>query len=193
MDVVIHLAGMAKLNSSPETYQKHNIDCTTNVLEACKTHGVRRIVFASSLRVMDGHRKAGKRVTESLAPKPEGKFGRSKLECERILAEFPDVISLRLGWCPRYNVREAVFRAPERLREMWLSDSDFLQAVERSINADNQGFTPVNITSNVANNHYSLKEARKALGYKPQDRLNRTQIILFKVTHALSGRVRGAR
>lgn len=193
VDVVIHLAGTAKLNSSPETYKRENIDCTANVLSACRKHGVRRIVFGSSLRVMGGYRKSGKRIVETLKPYPEGFFGQSKSTCEAMLADFPDVIALRLGWCPRQNVREAVLGAPERLREMWLSDNDFLQAVELSITADNQGFTPFNITSNVANNHYPLKQARKILGYKPQDRLNKTQILLFKVTHAFSGRARGAR
>nr|WP_258570931.1 NAD(P)-dependent oxidoreductase [Flavimaribacter sediminis] len=185
VDVVIHLAGTPKVSSSPDTLKSQNVDCTVNVLEACRMHNVGRIVFASSLRVMDGYRESGRRITEDLPPKPSGDYGRSKLRCEKLLAAHPDVISLRLGWSPRYNVRENVLRAPKRLREVWLSDSDFLQAIELSISAENRGFTALNLTSDVENSRYLLTRARKRIGYKPRDGLNKTQIILSKLSSTL--------
>ncbi|MEO4040491.1 NAD(P)-dependent oxidoreductase [Hoeflea sp. CAU 1731] len=185
VDIVIHLAGTSKVSSSPDTLKSQNVDCTANVLKACRMHNVSRIVFASSLRVMDGYREFGRRITEDLPPKPSGDFGRSKLHCEKLLAAYPDVICLRLGWSPRYNIRENVLRAPKRLREVWLSDSDFLQAIELSISAENRGFTVFNLTSDVENSRYPLSRARKHLGYKPRDGVNKTQIVISKLSGTL--------
>jgi len=185
VDIVIHLAGTPKVSSSPDTLKSQNVDCTANVLEACRVHNVGRIVFASSLRVMDGYRESGRRITEDLPPKPSGDFGRSKLNCEKLLAAHPDVICLRLGWSPRHNVRENVLRAPKRLREVWLSDPDFLQAIELSVSAENRGFTALNLTSDVENSRYPLGRARKLLGYKPRDGMNKTQIVISKLSSTL--------
>ena len=185
VDTVIHLAGTPKVYSSPDTLKTQNVDCTLNVLKACKMHNVSRVVFASSLHVMGGYRETGRRVTEDLPPKPSGNFGVSKLHCEKLLVSHPDVICLRLGWTPRYNVRENVLKAPKRLREMWLSDADFLQAIECSIAAENRGLTALNITSDVANSYYPLARAREHIGYKPHDGLNRTQIMFSKLSNNL--------
>lgn len=53
-DVVVHLAALAGVRpslSQPKRYQRVNIEGTLNLLEACRQHGVGRLVFASSSSV----------------------------------------------------------------------------------------------------------------------------------------------
>lgn len=57
---VIHLAAMAGVRPSiqnPVLYQEVNLVGTMNVLEACRRHGVRRFIFASSSSVYGNNRK----------------------------------------------------------------------------------------------------------------------------------------
>lgn len=53
-DVIVHLAALAGVRPSirqPKRYQRVNLEGTLNLLEACRQHGVRRFVFASSSSV----------------------------------------------------------------------------------------------------------------------------------------------
>ncbi|MBD3401574.1 NAD-dependent epimerase/dehydratase family protein [candidate division GN15 bacterium] len=57
---VIHLAAMAGVRPSiknPVLYQEVNLVGTMNILEACRTHGVGRYIFASSSSVYGNNRK----------------------------------------------------------------------------------------------------------------------------------------
>jgi UDP-glucuronate 4-epimerase len=57
-DVVVHLAALAGVRPSvrePVRYMRVNVEGTTNVLEACRKHGVRRVVFASSSSIYGAH------------------------------------------------------------------------------------------------------------------------------------------
>ena len=55
-DVVIHLAAEPAAFAGWERIIPLNIDLTLNVYEACRLHGVKRIIFASSNWVVAGHR-----------------------------------------------------------------------------------------------------------------------------------------
>jgi len=53
-DVVVHLGALAGVRPSiaqPHRYQRTNIEGTLNLIEACRTHGIDRFVFASSSSV----------------------------------------------------------------------------------------------------------------------------------------------
>ena len=56
-EIVIHLAAQAGVRYSidnPHAYIKSNIDAFLNILESCRHHGVRRLVYASSSSVYGG-------------------------------------------------------------------------------------------------------------------------------------------
>jgi len=60
LDIVIHLAAMAGVRYSidkPELYYDVNIMGTLNLLEACKTYGVKKFIFASSSSVYGNNKK----------------------------------------------------------------------------------------------------------------------------------------
>jgi len=90
VETVYHVG--AATRGGREHYEAGTIWGTRNVIEACLRHGVRRLVYVSSLSVLDhaGHR-AGAPVTESAPLEPyaerRGYYTQSKLAAERMVAE----------------------------------------------------------------------------------------------------------
>ena len=90
IEIVFH-AGAAMKGGNFE-YQSGTIWGTRNVIDACERHGVRRLVYVSSLSVLDhaGHRP-GVPVTESAPyepyPEKRGLYTQTKLEAERMVLE----------------------------------------------------------------------------------------------------------
>lgn len=105
IDCVFHEAAVASVPRSiahPDLYISNNIEGTFNVLMACKTNGVRRIVFASSSSVYGD---------SPTLPKREGKLGKilspyafSKKVCEEMLQMFHTVYGLETVSLRYFNV-----------------------------------------------------------------------------------------
>jgi hypothetical protein len=114
-------------------------------------------------------------------------------------------VSIRIGWCrPGDNRPEEITlealpgakleAAPDAeslrdlrwLRDMWLSNRDLAQLVERAIRADASRWPSpaIVVNGNSANSGmpWSLDGARQWLGYRPQDDL-------YSVVKACEGRV----
>ncbi len=88
IETVYHVG--AAMKGAWEHFQAGTIHGTQNVIEGCLRHGVRRLVYVSSLSVLDhAGRRAGQPVTEAspLEPHPEkrGYYTQSKLEAERMV------------------------------------------------------------------------------------------------------------
>ena len=88
MEIVYHVG--AAMKGGNFEYQSGTIWGTRNVVEACARHGVRKLVYVSSMAVVDqaGH-KPGVVVTESspYEPYPErrGLYSQTKLEAEKMV------------------------------------------------------------------------------------------------------------
>jgi nucleoside-diphosphate-sugar epimerase/predicted dehydrogenase len=89
IDTVYHVG--AAMNGWREDFERGTVIGTRNVVDACLRHGVKRLVYVSSLSVVDhaGHRRP-QTVRESAAFEPfpdrRGDYTRVKLEAERIVA-----------------------------------------------------------------------------------------------------------
>ncbi len=84
---VIHEAALADVRASlsePAAYASVNIIGTLNLLEACRAHGVRRFVFASTGGAIYGE-PAELPATEGCPPRPLDPYGASKLACEAFI------------------------------------------------------------------------------------------------------------
>ncbi|AZQ50320.1 UDP-glucose 4-epimerase family protein [Burkholderia cenocepacia] len=98
VDCVVHLAArvhvMNDAASDPDAaFRAMNVDGTLRVAEAAHAHGVRRIVFVSSIKAIaevDG----GRPLTETTPAHPEGPYGRSKRDAEVVLRQFGDTTGL---------------------------------------------------------------------------------------------------
>lgn len=126
-------------------------------------------------------------------------YGASKLYGERLCLAMAEAsggrlsaVALRIGWCqtgenlPRTLVGGAATpegAAPQDpaeaardlkwFRNMWLSNRDYVQAVERALRADASGWPrPAVVVAAVSNNAgtpWDLEEARALIGYQPVD------------------------
>jgi 2-alkyl-3-oxoalkanoate reductase len=109
-DVVFHVAAKAGVWGPYADYYRANVVGTQHILDACRKHGVRRLVFTSSPSVVfDGRDMEG--VDES-APYPthyEAAYPKTKAEAERrmLAANGPDLATVALRphliWGPGDN------------------------------------------------------------------------------------------
>ncbi|WP_107310887.1 UDP-glucose 4-epimerase family protein [Burkholderia metallica] len=91
-DCVIHLAARVHVmrDESPDpdaAFDATNVAGTLRLAEAARQHGVRRIVYASSIKAV-GESDEGVPLSEAVSPDPQDAYGRSKLRAERELAQF---------------------------------------------------------------------------------------------------------
>ncbi|RQT37871.1 UDP-glucose 4-epimerase family protein [Burkholderia contaminans] len=91
-DCVIHLAARVHVmrDESPDpdaAFDATNVAGTLRLAEAARKHGVRRIVYASSIKAV-GESDGGAALSESMRPNPQDAYGRSKLRAEQQLARF---------------------------------------------------------------------------------------------------------
>lgn len=85
---VIHCAGVVSVASHPgEMIRRVNVGGTENVLRQCKTHGIRRFVYVSSVHAIP-EKPAGKEITEDAVFSPElvrGDYAKSKAEATALV------------------------------------------------------------------------------------------------------------
>ncbi len=97
-DGVIHLAARVHVmrDEAPDpqaAFDATNVAGTVRIAEAAHARGVRRFVFASSVKaVAEGD--GGAPLAESAEPRPEDPYGVSKLRAERALAHLADASGL---------------------------------------------------------------------------------------------------
>lgn len=92
IESVIHLAGRAHVMreraSDPlDAFRRVNVEGTRCVLEQAEKAGVRRLVLASSVKVMG--ESSPRPFSEEDAPAPTDPYGQSKLEAERLVVGTP--------------------------------------------------------------------------------------------------------
>jgi UDP-glucose 4-epimerase len=84
---VVHLAALLHVTNPPPSlvaeYQRVNVDATRQLVEACLSHGVQRLVFASTIAVY-GDTK-GRTLRESDPVNPDTAYARSKRDAESVV------------------------------------------------------------------------------------------------------------
>ncbi len=163
-DMVVHFAGIP--DEAP--FEKHlgpSIVGSYNIWEAAHKHGVRRIVYASSVHAVGMHPSAD--GIDLTAPhRPDTYYGLGKCFTENLARLYwekrgLEAVCLRIFSCQP---------EPANMRALgtWLSYGDLIRLVERSLDTPTVGFTPVHGVSNndrsPVNNHQAAH-----LGYKPLD------------------------
>jgi len=89
IDAVVHLAGRAHVMQETEedpleAFRFINVAGTQHLAEAASQHGIKRLIFVSSIKVQ-GEKTDGKGFSETDIPAPEDPYGQSKWEAEQAL------------------------------------------------------------------------------------------------------------
>jgi NAD+ dependent glucose-6-phosphate dehydrogenase len=176
---VVHLAGDPRPEAPWSSVLRNNIDGTHNVFAAAVEADVDRLAFASSNHAVGAYEDDRKpdlyrtddefRLDGTELPRPSNLYGVSKASGETLGRYFHDahgisVVCVRIG-----NLTEGhPPRSYERGQAMWLSYRDCAHLFDRCLTAD-YGYEIVYGISDNDRKYYSIKRAREALGYDPQD------------------------
>jgi nucleoside-diphosphate-sugar epimerase len=92
-DAVVHLAGRAHVmretaGDPAAAYARANVEATRRIAQAAAEAGVRRFVFASTVKVHGDVSPSGRPFSERDPPDPRDDYARSKRAAECVLAEF---------------------------------------------------------------------------------------------------------
>jgi uronate dehydrogenase len=165
VDAVVHL-GAVPDEAAFDAIAGPNLHGTFHVFDACRRHGVRRIVYASSNHAT-GMYPVGEPLDETYPPRPDGLYGASKVWGEALGRMYVDrfgleVVALRIGTCQE--------RPPdERALATWLSYPDTVRLVGAALTAPDVGFAIVYGVSANTRAWWPLSDAAARIGYAPRD------------------------
>lgn len=164
IDCVVHLAGVPR-EGPWDAIHPNNIVGTWNVFEQARVSGVRRIVYASSNHVV-GYYRAATRVGTGVTPRPDSRYGVSKVFGEalgRLYADKHgiDVACLRIG---------SFRRQPEDARQLatWISHGDMTELARCAIEAADYHYIVVYGVSANTRARWDNPDAA-VIGYVPRD------------------------
>jgi uronate dehydrogenase len=163
-DAIIHMGGQG-VEAAWNTILNANIVGSYNIYEAARQHGVKRIVYASSVHAI-GYYERHETIDGNVPTRPDSLYGVSKTFVENLARYYFDkfgieTVSLRIG---------SSFPEPTDRRHLitWLSYNDCRQLVEKSLSAERVGFM---VAYGMSDNSRAFWDNRTAasLGYAPQD------------------------
>ena len=186
-DTVVHLAAKAGDRHPWEALRDTNVIGTRNVLETARLAGCRRVVFASSGATVAGWEREepyraiveGRyddvpedwvRIRHDMATRPNGPYASTKVWGEALGRHYADafglsVISLRIGFV---NAEDRPTNA--RLRSVWCSQRDIVDAIELCVDADDSvRYDIVFVQSDNRWGYRDLSHTRDVIGFEPRD------------------------
>ncbi len=162
-DMVVHFGAIGN-EAEFDAILQANIVGAYNVWEAAHIHGLRRVVYASSIHAVGMYPKS-EFIGTDVPHRPDTFYGLAKCFAEDLGRMYWDkrgleAVCLRILSCaPIRNTRAL---------GTWLSHDDLIQLVTRAIDTPTTGFSIVYGVSN--NDRVPVDNARASfLGYRPQD------------------------
>jgi uronate dehydrogenase len=164
VDAIVHFGGVP-LERPWQDILDANIRGSYHIYEAARKHGVRRVVYASSVHAIGYHRLEDG-IDANAPHRPDGLYGLSKCFVEDLG---------RLYW-DKFGIETAALRifssfpepADRRMLWSWLSFDDCNRLVTAALTAPRVGFT---LSFGLSDNAVKPVDNRLAghLGYVPQD------------------------
>ncbi len=193
-DVVVHTGHRKPSGENPRSHydtERRNVDMMQRVYELALSCGVRRVVAASTNQAAKWYERpyfAGlkDRVSPEDYPRPDNFYGWAKAAYESLgflyacgsLGRKLEVIQLRIVVPREINADDFSDKPPERyVRELagYVSERDLQQLFCKSSEApdvEDEYGVPFHIFYGVSDNarkFWSITNARKVIGYEPQD------------------------
>jgi nucleoside-diphosphate-sugar epimerase len=165
VDAVVHLAGDPRPDAEWDDLEPANVDAFAALLGASAQHGVRRVVFASSVHAMGQYEADGRvPIDPTWAPAPCCAYGATKAFDEALARVYGHrsavtTVGLRLG---------ATVPRPTKSSQLsaWLGPQDLRQLVARALEADVRCGGYAGVSANTRG-RWDLATARSELGYAP--------------------------
>jgi uronate dehydrogenase len=164
VDAIVHFGGVS-LERGWDAVLNGNIRGSYHIYEGARKHGVRRVVYASSVHAI-GYHGVEDHIDANAPHRPDGLYGLSKCFAEDLG---------RLYW-DKFGVETAALRifssfpepADRRMLWSWLSFDDCIRLVAASLTAPRVGFT---VAHGMSDNAVKTVDNRLAghLGWQPQD------------------------
>ncbi|MEK3726063.1 NAD-dependent epimerase/dehydratase family protein [Paenibacillus sp. FSL H8-0034] len=169
VDVVLHFAWAQDEEDFLGKVLPINVTGAYHVYEAARTHGVKRVIFASSNHAT-GFYKVGETVEPDEPYRPDSFYGLSKCYIELLGRFYADKYGIS-----SFNIRIGNFPGDDRPHSarsahIWISSRDMVQLAACCIEADSSiDFLSLYGTSDNSDNYYDIGYLEKLIGYKPQD------------------------
>jgi nucleoside-diphosphate-sugar epimerase len=172
VEVVLHLGAMSRPDAAFQDLMQPNIVGIYNLFQAASEAGCRRVIFASSLQVVDGYPN-DVQVNSDMPVAPLSLYGATKAWGEAVAAYYVhqkglSAICLRIGWAmPRNDSRIAP--GVNHLDRV-ITHEDLMRLISASIDASND--IRFGIFHGVSNNRWKrldISTTRAVLKYEPQD------------------------
>lgn len=162
---IVHLGGMSVENDWPTILQS-NIVGTYNLFEAARRQGVRRIVFASSNHAVGFYRRR-RRIGTAVLPRPDTRYGVSKVFGEALGAFYADkfglgALCIRIG-----NVDDKP--VDKRRLSIWIHPEDLSELVRIGLEHPELRYDVVYGASENERSWWDNDSAYR-LGYRPRHR-----------------------
>lgn len=163
-DAVVHF-GAAPMEKPWAEVLNSSIIGGYNVYEAARRHGVKRIVYASSIHAVGYVRREAGADTDT-DHRPDSLYGLSKCFVEDLAKLYHDKFRIESA-CLRIN---SCFPEPKDRRHLatWMSFRDLTQLVTRCLVAERIGFTVLYGISDNRERFFSNDKVRH-VGYVPED------------------------
>jgi nucleoside-diphosphate-sugar epimerase len=165
VDAVVHLAGNPDPAAAWQELEQPNVAGFVALLAAAERHGVRRVVFASSVHAMGAHEGSGRwPVDATWPPAPCCAYGATKAFDEALARAYAyrtglSLVGLRLGLC-------SPDPTPDEAAAGWIGPQDLQQVVRRALDVDVRfGVYPA--VSWASGARWDLRTAVEELGYHP--------------------------
>ena len=179
MDAVIHLGAYPNPADFIDVLLQPNVVGLYYICEAAREFGVKRLVLASSVQAITGHRwTRDDMVRIEDGPCPVNHYALTKVWMEEMGAMYArvhklSVLSVRIGWLPRNPEEAAVLKASAFGADVYFSHEDAKLFFERSVESPTPG--PGESAIVFAISRPKVKDmldpepARRVIGYEPRD------------------------
>lgn len=178
MDTIVHLGAYPNPADFMTVLLGPNVVGLYNICEAAVEAGVRRLVLASTVQVISGHRFRDRAVKVADGPAPTNHYALTKAWAELAGDMYArvhslSVITVRIGWLPRNTGEARRLAASPHGRDIFFSHDDsnrFFTLCVESENPPPGTSVVLQATSRPTGQaRMSLDEARSVIGYEPRD------------------------
>jgi uronate dehydrogenase len=160
---IVHFGGI-RIEDSFERILQANIIGTHNVFEAARRHGVKRVVYASSVHAI-GFYPTDQTIDSEVPHRPDGYYGLSKAFAEDLGRLYVDKAGMEVA-CLRIGTVLQEPRVPRHL-STYLSFKDLYRLVAACLDEPKLGFAVV--YGNSGNRRTWWDNSKSGVNYQPQD------------------------